>query len=86
MASLRTQLSTWRTIKEAETNSLASSNAQLTQQLTAEIARGKALDRQIRTMQDQLVSCVLACDRRTLCWQGGAVQDSTGHCAGVNGA
>jgi hypothetical protein len=50
------QLNTWRTVKEAETASLSSSNKQLTEQLTREIARSKALDNQLTRAQHELVS------------------------------
>eukprot|EP00879_Flechtneria_rotunda_P009130 GHRR01009559.1.p1 GENE.GHRR01009559.1~~GHRR01009559.1.p1 ORF type:complete len:729 (+),score=358.87 GHRR01009559.1:168-2354(+) len=53
ISSLRSQLTTWRAIKEAEAASLTSSNKQLAAQLAREIARGKTLDNQLSKTQQE---------------------------------
>eukprot|EP00775_Hariotina_reticulata_P012147 gene12147-12285_t len=60
--SLRTQLNTWRTVKEAEAASLSNSNKQLTEQLTREMARSKALDNQLTRTQHELSDVKLQAD------------------------
>ncbi len=55
IAALKSQLTSWRSVKDAEAASLAASNKQLTQQLSQEIARGKTVDGQVARLQAQLV-------------------------------
>lgn len=56
MSALKTQLTTWRSVKDAEAASLAASNKQLTQQLSQEIARGKTAEGHMTRLHAQLVS------------------------------
>lgn len=55
VAALKAQLSTWRSVKDAEAASLTASNKQLAQQLAQEMARGKTVEAQVNRVQMQLV-------------------------------
>jgi hypothetical protein len=55
IAALKAQLTSYRSVKDAEAASLAASNKQLTKQLSQEIARSKTLDGQMVRLQTQLV-------------------------------
>jgi chromosome segregation ATPase len=56
VSALKTQLSIWRSVKDAEAASLVASNKQLTQQLSQEIARCKTAEGHTTCLQAQLVS------------------------------
>lgn len=56
ISSLKSQLATWRAVKDAEAASLNSSNKQLADQLAKEIARGKSLEGQLTRAQTEWVS------------------------------
>lgn len=55
ISALKAQLTSWRSVKDAEAARMAASNKQLTQQLSQEIARSKTLDGQTSRLQAQLV-------------------------------
>lgn len=55
VSGLKAQLTTWRSVKEAEAASLAASNKQLTQQLAQEVGRSKTAEGQVLRLQAQLV-------------------------------
>eukprot|EP00878_Enallax_costatus_P007682 GHUV01008042.1.p1 GENE.GHUV01008042.1~~GHUV01008042.1.p1 ORF type:complete len:273 (+),score=97.38 GHUV01008042.1:248-1066(+) len=52
-SSLKSQLATWRAVKDAEAASLNSSNKQLAEQLAEEIARGRTLESQLSRAQTE---------------------------------
>lgn len=55
VSALKTQLTTWRAVKDAEATSLAASNKQLTQQLAQELSRSKTSEGHMARLQAQLV-------------------------------
>jgi predicted RNase H-like nuclease (RuvC/YqgF family) len=64
VSALKTQLSTWRAVKDAEAASLTATNKQLTQQLAQEIARSKTSKGHMARLQAQLVGGVGRCRGR----------------------
>ncbi|KAF6261129.1 mitotic checkpoint protein-domain-containing protein [Scenedesmus sp. NREL 46B-D3] len=56
VASLKSQLTTWRAVKDAEAASLSSSNKQLAEQLAREIAHSKTQDKQLSTAHTEWAS------------------------------
>lgn len=63
ISSLKSQLATWRAVKDAEAASLNNSNKQLADQLAKEIAKSRTLESQLSRAQTQWVrgSNLLSC-------------------------
>ena len=56
ISSLQNELTTWKNIKEAETQNLAKTAHQLTEQLSQQIIKSKTLEAQLAKTQSEWVS------------------------------